>query len=50
MGWFRWWHYMTPIPEEWQAGWAAPYLTGQAAASIISQTSVGPAAGFDRPS
>jgi hypothetical protein len=40
--------YMTPIPEEWQAELGAPYLTGQAALSIISRTSVGPAAfGFD---
>jgi hypothetical protein len=40
--------YMTQVPQEWQAEVGAPYLTGQAALSIISRTSAGPAAfGFD---
>jgi hypothetical protein len=40
--------YMAPIPSEWQSLLGAPYLTGQAALSIISRTSSGPAAfGFD---
>lgn len=36
--------YMTPIPAEWQVALGAPYLTGQAALSIIGRTSAGPAA------
>jgi hypothetical protein len=40
--------YMTQVPHEWQDEVGAPYLTGQAALSIISRTSAGPAAfGFD---
>jgi hypothetical protein len=40
--------YMTAVPEEWQDALGAPYLTGQAALSIIGRTSAGPAAfGFD---
>jgi hypothetical protein len=40
--------YMTKVPSEWQAALGAPYLTGQAALSIIGRTSAGPAAfGFN---
>ena len=40
--------YMTAVPEQWQDELGMPYLTGQAAINIISQTSAGPAAfGFD---
>lgn len=40
--------YMAHVPAEWQDEIGAPYLTGQAALSIISRTSAGPAAfGFD---
>ena len=40
--------YMTPVPQQWQNELGAPYLTGQAALSIIGRTSSGPAAfGFD---
>ncbi|MFY8199592.1 MAG: fibronectin type III domain-containing protein, partial [Pirellula staleyi] len=40
--------YMTAVPPEWQAALGAPYLTGQAALSIIGRTSAGPAAfGFN---
>ena len=40
--------YMTAVPEQWQDELGMPYLTGQSAIPIISQTSAGPAAfGFD---
>jgi hypothetical protein len=40
--------YMAPVPAEWQAALGAPYVTGQAALSIIGRTSSGPALfGFD---
>ncbi|MBX7135011.1 MAG: Ig-like domain-containing protein [Fimbriimonadaceae bacterium] len=40
--------YMTPVPSEWQSSLGAPYLTGQAAISILGRTSAGPSAfGFD---
>lgn len=40
--------YMGKVPLEWQDQIGAPYLTGQAALSIIGRTSAGPAAfGFD---
>lgn len=40
--------YMGQVPLEWQDEIGAPYLTGQAALSIIGRTSAGPAAfGFD---
>lgn len=40
--------YMAKVPAEWQDEIGAPYLTGQAALSIISRTSAGPAAfGFN---
>lgn len=40
--------YMAEIPPEWQDEFGVPYLTGQAALSIIGRTSSGPAAlGFD---
>lgn len=40
--------YMTPVPLEWQDELGMPYLTGQAALSIIGRTSAGPAAfGFN---
>jgi len=34
---------MAPIPPEWQSVLGAPYLTGNAALSIINRTSSGPA-------
>jgi hypothetical protein len=36
--------YMAPVPKQWQDELGAPYLTGQAALSIISRTSSGPSA------
>lgn len=40
--------YMGTVPKEWQDQIGAPYLTGQAALSIIGRTSAGPAAfGFN---
>jgi hypothetical protein len=40
--------YMAPVPAQWQAAFGAPYLTGQAALTVIGRTSAGPAAfGFD---
>jgi hypothetical protein len=40
--------YLAEIPVEWQDDFGMPYLTGQAALSIISRTSAGPAAlGFN---
>lgn len=36
--------YMCPIPTEWQSQFGGTYITGQAALSIISRTSAGPAA------
>ncbi len=40
--------YIVQIPPEWQQQLGASYFTGQAAISIISRTSLGPAAfGFD---
>lgn len=40
--------YMAKVPQEWQDEIGSPYLTGQAALSIIGRTSAGPAAfGFD---
>lgn len=36
--------YMCPIPQEWQAQLGGPVIVGQAALSIISRTSSGPAA------
>jgi hypothetical protein len=36
--------YMAAVPPEWQDDLGAPYITGQAALSIIERTSAGPAA------
>jgi len=42
--------YMAPIPSEWQASLGGPALTGQCCLSIISRTSLGPAASVFNPS
>jgi hypothetical protein len=40
--------WMAPVPDEWQAGLKAPYLTGVGGLAVISRSSSGPAAfGFD---
>ncbi len=40
--------FMTRVPDEWRDALGMPYLTGQAALSVIGRTSLGPAAfGFD---
>ena len=41
--------YMTPIPSEWQNAFDGPVLTGNAALSIISSISSGPAASVFDP-
>lgn len=41
--------YMTPIPGEWQTALGGPALTGQCCLSIISRTSLGPAASVFAP-
>ena len=42
--------YMTAIPAEWQSSFGGPALTGNCCLSIISRTSLGPAASVFDPS
>jgi hypothetical protein len=41
--------WMTPIPQEWQAEFGGPALTGQGSIPVISRTSAGPAASVFNP-
>jgi hypothetical protein len=42
--------YMSPIPSAWQSSFGGPALTGNCCLSIISRTSLGPAASVFNPS